>query len=66
MARYCASSLFLDVLLSVRLAFSKRSWPYLAAGAYFNGSLVGPARELGMGVVSRLRSDAPLRIDNPD
>jgi len=60
------SSSFLDVLLSVCMAFSKRSWPYLADGAYFNGSLVGPARELGMGVVSRLRSDTPLRIDNPE
>ncbi len=33
MARYCVSSSFLGVVLSVRLAFSKRSWPYLAACA---------------------------------
>jgi len=37
----------------------------LADGAYFNGSLVGPARELGMAVVSRLRSDARLREAKP-
>ncbi|MGB2754183.1 MAG: transposase, partial [Phycisphaerae bacterium] len=33
MARYTLSSSFLGVVLSVRLAFSKRSWPYLAAAA---------------------------------
>ena len=33
MARYTISSSFLGVVLSVRLAFSKRSWPYLAACA---------------------------------
>jgi hypothetical protein len=37
----------------------------LADGAYFNRSLVGPARELAMGVVSRLRSDARLREARP-
>jgi hypothetical protein len=37
----------------------------LADGAYFNRSLVGPARELGMTVVSRLRSDARLRQTKP-
>ena len=31
MARYEYSSSFLGVVLSVRVAFSKRSWPYLAA-----------------------------------
>jgi hypothetical protein len=31
MARYKCSSSFLGVVLSVRVAFSKRSWPYLAA-----------------------------------
>ena len=33
MARYTLSSSFLGVVLSVRVAFSKRSWPYLAACA---------------------------------
>ena len=33
MARYEVSSSFLGVVLSVRVAFSKRSWPYLAASA---------------------------------
>ena len=33
MARYTLSSSFLGVVLSVRFAFSKRSWPYLAACA---------------------------------
>ncbi len=33
MARYEYSSSFLGVVLSVRVAFSKRSWPYLAASA---------------------------------
>ena len=33
MARYTLSSSFLGVILSVRFAFSKRSWPYLAACA---------------------------------
>ena len=37
----------------------------LADGAYFNRSLVGPARALAMGVVSRLRSDARLREAKP-
>jgi hypothetical protein len=37
----------------------------LADGAYFNGSLVGPARGLDIGVVSRLRSDARLREPQP-
>jgi hypothetical protein len=37
----------------------------LADGGYFNRSLVGPARELAMGVVSRLRSDARLREVRP-
>ena len=33
MARYKVSSSFLGVVLSVRVAFSKRSWPYLVATA---------------------------------
>ena len=33
MARYKYSSSFLGVVLSVRVAFSERSWPYLAASA---------------------------------
>jgi hypothetical protein len=37
----------------------------LADGAYANGSLVGPARKLGIEVVSRLRADARLRDPNP-
>ena len=37
----------------------------LADGAYANGSLAGPARELGIQVVSRLRADARLREPKP-
>ena len=37
----------------------------LADGAYANGSLVGPARKLGLQVVSRLRADARLREPQP-
>jgi len=37
----------------------------LADGAYANGSLVGPARKLGIEVVSRLRADARLREPKP-
>jgi hypothetical protein len=37
----------------------------LADGAYANGSLVGPARKLGIQVVSRLRPDARMRESNP-
>ena len=37
----------------------------LADGAYFNKSLVGPARKLGIQVVSRLRADARLREPKP-
>ena len=37
----------------------------LADGAYANASLVGPARELSISVVSRLRSDARLREVQP-
>lgn len=37
----------------------------LADGAYANGSLVGPARKLGIQVVSRLRADARLRESKP-
>jgi hypothetical protein len=37
----------------------------LADGAYANGSLVGPARKLGIQVVSRLRADARLREPKP-
>jgi hypothetical protein len=37
----------------------------LADGAYANGSLVGPARKLGIQVVSRLRADARLRENQP-
>ena len=33
MAHYEMSSSFLGVVLSVRVAFSKRSWPYLVAAA---------------------------------
>ena len=33
----------------------------LADGAYANRSLIGPARELGIDLVSRLRADAALR-----
>jgi hypothetical protein len=37
----------------------------LADGAYANASLIGPIRELGMHLVSRLRSDACLRAPAP-
>lgn len=37
----------------------------LADGAYANRSLVGPARKLGIEVVSRLRADARLRDPRP-
>ena len=37
----------------------------LADGAYANRSLVGPARKLGIEVVSRLRADARLREPKP-
>ena len=37
----------------------------LADGAYANASLVGPARELTISVVSRIRSDARLREERP-
>jgi len=37
----------------------------LADGAYANRSLVGPARKLGIQVVSRLRTDARLREPEP-
>ena len=33
MKRYNLSSSFLGVVLSTKIAFSKRSWPYLAACA---------------------------------
>ena len=33
MKRYHLSSSFLGVVLSAKIAFSQRSWPYLAAGA---------------------------------
>jgi len=47
-----------------------RSWfsgpvTLLADGAYCNQSLAAPARELGIALVSRLRSDARLREVNP-
>ena len=37
----------------------------LADGAYANASLIGPLRDLGMHLVSRLRSDACLRAPAP-
>ena len=47
-----------------------RSWfsgpiTLLADGAYANTSLVTPARELGIVLVSRIRSDARLRREHP-
>jgi len=53
-----------EALAAVRGWFS-RPIRLLADGAYFNRSLVGPARDLGMGVVSRLRADARLREARP-
>ena len=56
--------------LAVEALSAVRGWfsgpiRLLADGAYFNGSLAGPAQELGMAVVSRLRSDARLRETRP-
>jgi len=53
-----------EALLAVRVWFSGPI-RLLADGAYFNRSLVGPARALAMGVVSRLRADARLREVRP-
>ena len=56
--------------LAVRALEAVRSWysgriELLADGAYANGSLVRPARELGIELVSRLRSNARLRESKP-
>ncbi len=56
--------LAVEALKRVRTWFSG-AIALLADGAYNNSSLVGPARELGMIVVSRIRCDARLREPKP-
>ncbi len=52
------------VLLAVRAWFSG-SIRLLADGAYANQSLIGPAVDLGITLISRLRSDARLHAPQP-
>jgi len=56
--------MLVEELQSVREWFSGKI-VLLADGAYNNKSVVCPARELGIEVVTRLRSDARLREPNP-
>ena len=53
-----------QALQAVRSWFSGQIM-LLADGAYANASLVGPARQLSISVVSRIRSDARLREVEP-
>jgi len=56
--------LAVEMLKAVRCWFSGPIL-LLADGAYANASLMGPARQLSISVVSRLRSDARLREVDP-
>jgi hypothetical protein len=57
--------------MAVRVLHLVRAWfpgpiRLLADGAYANSSLVGPAKELGIELISRLRTDAGLRAPVPE